>query len=200
MKTLKGVVFDLDGVIRQFERGRAHAIAEAHGTTLDVLAAAAFSKEMHRLLVTGRISRAEWVERVAVASGYPEAVRAWLDTIGELDPDTVQVIRELRAAGTPVGLLTNGTDTIRAELTTLGIIDLFDGVVSTWDVGIAKPDAGAFEAAAASLQMPPGELLFIDDRADNVAGAEAVGMTGHQFVGVPSLRGALESHGFLPSR
>jgi FMN phosphatase YigB (HAD superfamily) len=48
--------------------------------------------------------------------------------------------------------------------------------------------------------MTPGECLFVDDRPENVAAAEAVGMRGHVFAGAPALREALVEAGLLPPR
>lgn len=43
------------------------------------------------------------------------------------------------------------------------------------EIGIRKPDAGAFRALSAALELPPAETVFIDDNADNIAAARELG-------------------------
>ena len=60
-----------------------------------------------------------------------------------------------------------------------------------------KPHRAIFDLAMRRFRLAPGEALFIDDRAENVAGAEAVGLIGHLFDGAPNLRARLQSMGLL---
>jgi putative hydrolase of the HAD superfamily len=46
---------------------------------------------------------------------------------------------------------------------------------------MAKPDAAIYRHAAEGLGVRPEEILFVDDREENVAGARAVGMVAIQY-------------------
>ena len=61
-------------------------------------------------------------------------------------------------------------------------IDWHDRVISGL-VGLAKPDAAIYELAAERIGVEPGRCFFIDDLAENVEAARAVGMGGHHFQG-----------------
>ncbi len=63
--------------------------------------------------------------------------------------------------------------------------------------GVRKPSKEAYLGAAESLGVSPRECLFVDDRHENVAAAEAVGMRGHVFCDASTLRGALVDAGLL---
>lgn len=197
MSEVHAVLFDLDGVLRQFDRARGEAAAAAHGASLRELARVAFDADLLRTLVTGGLRRAEWVAEVGRRTGQPEAARAWLETTGELDPASVAVVEALKARGVRLGVLTNGTDTIEQELTELGVVHLFDAIVSTWHVGVCKPEARAYHAAAEALALPCERILFTDDRAENIEGARAVGMAGHRFESAAVLRRELVALGLL---
>ena len=41
---------------------------------------------------------------------------------------------------------------------------------------MAKPEAAIYIATAQALQTAPANILFIDDREDNIAGAQAAGL------------------------
>ena len=82
----------------------------------------------------------------------------------------------LQRAGIPTGILSNIGDEM-----TLGInsrIDLSGFHHHTWSymLNTAKPDPAIYTHAAAGLETPPRHILFIDDREDNIAAAQAVGM------------------------
>jgi HAD superfamily hydrolase (TIGR01509 family) len=69
------------------------------------------------------------------------------------------------------------TPTARHVLEREGIVDLFDSVVISDEVGWRKPKPVIFERALQRLGITPGEALFVGDRADiDVAGARGVGM------------------------
>ena len=63
------------------------------------------------------------------------------------------------------------------------IICDFDGLVMSGALGITKPTPEIFNYLLKTYDLNPAECIFIDDRADNVEGARAVGMAGYQFDG-----------------
>lgn len=63
--------------------------------------------------------------------------------------------------------------------------------------GVRKPDPEAYLGAARALDLSPGECLFVDDRRQNCAAAEAVGMQAIRFTGVADLARELEARGVL---
>ena len=74
-----------------------------------------------------------------------------------------------------VGMLSNNVaslcDTVRDD-PRMARIEKF---VFSNEIGIRKPDAGAFHALSAALELPPAETVFIDDNADNIAAARELG-------------------------
>jgi putative hydrolase of the HAD superfamily len=69
--------------------------------------------------------------------------------------------------------------------------------LSSCYLGLRKPDAAIYKRALDILGRPAKRILFIDDRAENVAGAASVGMMGTQFVGADALRRELVSLGVM---
>lgn len=52
----------------------------------------------------------------------------------------------------------------------------FDLCLNSARTGVAKPDAKIYQLAAGKLQLMPQEILFMDDLAENIAGAKKTGM------------------------
>ena len=62
-----------------------------------------------------------------------------------------------------------------------GIYDLFDEVVVSADVGIAKPEPRIYAIAAQRLGLPAADCVFVDDLEPNVDAARAAGMHAIHF-------------------
>lgn len=63
----------------------------------------------------------------------------------------------------------------------LGYKDLFDVEHYSWVVGAMKPEPAYFERVAARVGHPPANLLFIDDKPENIAAARAAGWRAEQY-------------------
>lgn len=110
-----------------------------------------------------------------------------------LDTELIDLIRSLKAEGVRVGLLSNDSLSLREKLTLLEIADLFDPLVISADIGIMKPAPQAYRAVLDLMNLPPEQVLFVDDMPDNIAGANAVGMQGILYQPGMNLRQVLES-------
>src|ERR1035441_6325516 len=67
----------------------------------------------------------------------------------------------------------------------------FDLLVWSYQLRVAKPDATIYRYALERLGTRPGETLFLDDKAENVDTAVALGMRGLVFSTVEKLRSDL---------
>ncbi|UBV43793.1 HAD family phosphatase [Deinococcus taeanensis] len=91
-------------------------------------------------------------------------------------PNPREVLHHLRNQGLRVGVLSNTLPSIDRTLKFVGLDDLVDAAVATCTVGVHKPEPGAYLHAAQQLGVPPREILFVDDKQENVDAARAVGM------------------------
>jgi len=185
---MPAVLFDLDGVILHYPPDRLARIAADHGLHPTDLTSAAFAPALLHPLVTGALSHADWVTRVGAAVGAPEAAARWLDGTFDVDPDVLTLMAELRASGVRVGILTNGTDATAGQLAGTGVLEAVDALVCTADIGVAKPDAEAYQAACRALATDPALTFFTDDTPANVRGARRAGLHAEDFVDVDTLR------------
>jgi epoxide hydrolase-like predicted phosphatase len=94
-----------------------------------------------------------------------------------LNESLLEYIKRLRQAGYRTGLLSNFGDNARHLWTEVyPFIDYFDGIVISAEVGLMKPDPKIYYLAAESVGVQVTEALFVDDFAENIEGAKAVGM------------------------
>ncbi|MFN3309274.1 MAG: HAD-IA family hydrolase, partial [Anaerolineales bacterium] len=98
-----------------------------------------------------------------------------------LDEALVELIRSYRKTHR-VGLLSNAWDDLREFLGNhLRILDIFDEVIISAEVGLIKPDRRIYELAAQKFNVSLSETVFIDDLLVNVQAAQAAGMNSFQF-------------------
>ena len=92
-------------------------------------------------------------------------------------PANFELVRRLRARY-KLSVLSNADVSLRGRLERDGIHTLFDDVVVSAEVGMAKPEPAIFRLAADRLGLAPRECVFVDDWDDNVTAAREVGMLG----------------------
>jgi putative hydrolase of the HAD superfamily len=99
----------------------------------------------------------------------------WRAAQGFIRPN-LALARTLRARY-KVSVLSNADVSLRARLgQEPEVMALFDDVVVSAEVGMAKPELEMFRLAAHRLGLPPAECVFVDDWDANVAAAREVGM------------------------
>jgi putative hydrolase of the HAD superfamily len=95
-----------------------------------------------------------------------------------------------------VGALNNeARETNEYRFATFGLRQYFRVALSSCYLGLRKPDLAIYQRALDILGSPAERTLFIDDRAENVAGALNAGMRAIQFKNEEQLRGELASLG-----
>lgn len=94
----------------------------------------------------------------------------------------VQHIRTLRSRGLRIGLLTNNVKEFGDHWrSSFPVEELFDVVVDSSHVGMRKPEREIYELTCERLGIAPSEAVFVDDNADNIDAAAAMGMATVHF-------------------
>ncbi len=118
----------------------------------------------------------------------------------QLDQTLVSFIRELKQKKVAIGLISNAWPDTRDWLEThVKIADIFDHMVISSEIGIAKPDPRVYQIALEGLQMDPARAVFVDDFTENIEGAEAVGMRGLHFQDPQTVMQTLREQFCLPA-
>ncbi|MFD6661760.1 HAD family hydrolase [Micromonospora chalcea] len=189
------LLVDFDGVLRRWDPAVAAGVEREYGLTEGVLGEIAMSWGLLQPVLTGQVSHAQWMVSVADAltpavgaDRARAAVQEWQSYRGEVDPDVLAFLREVRAGGIRVGLGTNATDLLDADLAALGLTEELDVIVNSSVVGVHKPAKEYFQAACEALGTPPARVLFVDDEDRAVAGARVAGLSAHRWSGPADLR------------
>ena len=96
------------------------------------------------------------------------------------EPGALALMRDAKAAGHRVGVLSNDAYSINDPAFFEGRPEFagLDAFVDASDLGVRKPHPDTYLAAARALGVPPEAVVFLDDTPECVEGARAVGMFG----------------------
>lgn len=115
---------------------------------------------------------------------------ARLDTTSwlRLSDEVIAIHAELVERGVPTALFSNAPTVIADAIDALPRLAPMQGRYFSARLRRAKPDRAAFDAVVADLGRRPGDVVFVDDRPVNIAGAREAGMEAVLFAGPARLR------------
>ncbi len=210
---IQAVIFDFGGVIIAGGGNDAALgdpstpfgrLEQAHGLPAGCLWKAHYQNPVWEALRVGDGTREEWLEHVTVtiaAASTSETAAAVMAALQEPRPaefnaGMIDFIGELRGR-VKVGLLSNAAPGLEDDLRSrYGVYDLFDDVINSATVRLAKPDPRIYQLAADRLGVRTDACFFTDDLPHNIEAARSVGMRAHQFDTCDGLRAALARAGF----
>ncbi|MGI5132582.1 HAD-IA family hydrolase [Pseudonocardia sp. CA-107938] len=100
-----------------------------------------------------------------------------------LPPASAQLLTGLVEDGVRLGVLSNAPAPLAAAVRAAAWSAPIDVLVFSADVGLAKPDPAIYAAADNAYGTEPADVVFFDDRADNVVAARAHGWDAHVWAG-----------------
>lgn len=119
-----------------------------------------------------------------------EFVACMLDQSKMLPNGAMGILKELAASGKYlIGSLNNEARELNEyRFKAFGLRQYFDVALTSCYVGLRKPDLAMYRRAVDIVGGPPERILFIDDRAENVAAAAAAGLVALQFTSADALQ------------
>ena len=179
--TIRAVIFDFGSVLVQMgDETPRQALAEQLGVPLKELYRLVFDSETASRAMVGELTIEQHWQAVGAALGVaPEAlpaIRAQFWSADQVNTELVEYIRKLRPKY-KVGLLSNAWNDLRQGMQQrFGFDGLFDELVISAEVGLAKPDPRIFRLAVARLGVQPEQAIFVDDVLANVEAARLIGL------------------------
>jgi epoxide hydrolase-like predicted phosphatase len=184
--TLEAVIFDFGGVLVRTEAQSGRQKWEAElGLPEGGLAQTIYWSEASYRACLGQVPEESVWQHVSATFGLDAEQLSelrrdfWSDE--QLDVELVEFLRQLRPRY-KTAILSNAWSGARAAFTQAFELDRVVGeMIISAEEGVAKPDPRIYHIAVERLGVQPEEAVFVDDLAENVEGARAVGMKGIQF-------------------
>jgi len=200
--TIKAVTFDIGGVLERVgdpelalsSRWLARlAMNEAE------FAAALASVDPDDAIKTGGLSEPEYASRYAAALGLSAIQQRefmadlWDWYCGELDVELTAFAASLRSS-VATAILSNSADGARREeVARYSFDEIFDPIIYSHEVGLAKPDPAIYELTCARLGVEPREMIFVDDTPGHVEAGRRLGIHAIVHVNTPDTIAAITS-------
>lgn len=198
---MKAIVFDIGNVLVRWNPGPAFAPYLATGDSV-----AAFLDrvefDQRNLRADAGVPFADLAAELddpadrELLAAYPARFGA---TVTELIEGSWALIDRLREKGFAIHAITNWSDETwpqgLAAHPRLG--STFGTVVVSGEIGMVKPDPAIFQYFCKRARLAAEECLFIDDKPENVAAAQSIGMAGEVFTSPENLEAALIQRAIL---
>jgi putative hydrolase of the HAD superfamily len=199
---IRAVAFDIGGVLERVgnpDLALGGRWRERLGMGKAEFYAALASVDPDDVIMTGGLSEAEYAQRYAVALGLSAAqadefmADLWDWYCGELDAELTAFAASLLPS-LVTAILSNSADGARREeQARYSFHEMFDPIIYSHEVGLAKPDPRVFELTCARIGVAPAELIFVDDVAENVESASRLGIHGILHQSTPETIAAIST-------
>lgn len=180
---IRFVYFDLGNVLVKFDHQRGlDNLAALTTLPSSHLREAIFDSGLQRDYEAGGVDDVEFVQRLAKLIGAPLDTAAVLDAISDIfwpNEAILPALRSVAEAQVGCGLLSNTCQAhwqwIESRRWPMVSPQWFRSTILSFRVRCLKPDLEIYRIAQQQAAVPAEQILFIDDLADNVAGATAAG-------------------------
>ena len=197
------ILFDVGGVLltNGWDHRERALVLERFG--LDIAAFESRHLEPYRAWESGAITAEAYLDATVFNEPRGFSHQEFFAAIcaqSRLLPDgALEILKELDASGKcMVGALNNeARETNEYRFEHFGLRPLFKVALSSCYLGLRKPEPAIYQRALEILGRPAERILFIDDRVENNAAAEEIGMKTIQFTGADALRQELAKLGVL---
>ena len=199
---VRGVVFDVGNVLFSWDPRFLYERLIDDDRALDVFLREVVTQDWHFQHDAGRPFAETSAELIAEHPSHRALIEAWgprfNESLGPPIAGMIELVEDLDARGVPLFAITNFSDEFWSRFRDgQPVFERFRDVVVSGTERMVKPGRAIYELALRRFGMPAHALMFVDDRLENVTGAQAVGMHGHVFRDAVSLRRELAALGML---
>ncbi|CAN5567297.1 HAD family hydrolase [soil metagenome] len=143
----------------------------SHAQTVDPTGLRDLSVAEHRRVSVETMTRFGGFDAALAAMLYDTLPRQW-----RCFDDAPGVLRTLHEHGIRLAVVSNIGIDIRPCLEQEGVLELFDAIALSYEVGTTKPDQAIFDHAITALDVGPEATLMVGDSWRDDAGAAALGI------------------------
>ncbi len=181
-RPIRGIVFDMDGVLIDAKEWHYEALNRALG-----LFGYTISRMDHLTTFDGLPTKKK-LEMLSLDRGLPRGLHTFLNDLKQIYTTELIHLRckptfaheyalsKLKGAGYRLAVASNSIRaTVELMMEKSNLREYFDVLISNQDVKNAKPDPEMYLTATAKLGLSPADCLVIEDNPNGIKAAEAAG-------------------------
>lgn len=200
MSEIKCVLFDIGGVLVDWRMTWIISeVSKRFEIPEDVLSTS-FSKHLHEL-DSGKINEkmfwgkiAEDVNSERLHQNSESLWKTYFRKKAKPNSNLIKITKNMRRSYT-LGIISNIEEITHKIVDDWNILDSFEHKFMSYQIGFSKPDPRIFRHVIEILPFEPKEMVFIDDKKQNVEAASNLGMQGLEYTDLETLKNAFNSIG-----
>jgi HAD superfamily hydrolase (TIGR01509 family) len=201
--SIRLVIFDMDGVLDRYDLNtRLERLSAMTGKTPESIHAAIWKSGFEDEADAGKFSAEEYLAGFGKLIGAPLSRADWIAARRvAMNPnqDVLSLAAELKRRA-EIAVLTNNGFLVKESFEELfpNLPPLFgDKLHVAAEFGAKKPDPEVYRRLVGLHGVEVNDAIMIDDKLENVAGAESAGLLGHRYEGFDGLRERMKSLGLV---
>jgi putative hydrolase of the HAD superfamily len=181
------VLFDVNGVLYRYDKpARLAALARLSGLGPEAIDQAIWASGFEDAGDAGELGAKDYLRGFGARLSYPLTEQAYVAALAAALSPIPPMLALARRVGerTRLAVLTNNNLLVRAHMDALypGLGAIFGAAIcASAEQRARKPAPEAYRRCLARLGESPARCLFIDDSADNIAGAAEAGLHTHHY-------------------
>ena len=124
-------------------------------------------------------------------------IKKHLYSAHEVDYDILNLIKELKKDYKTYTLTNHAKEWYNSQNKQIHFNELFDGIVTSFEAKIAKPNKKIYKSLLNKYKIKPRETIFIDDQLENIVTARKLGIKSIHYKNIIQLKKELKKYGIL---
>lgn len=198
----QAIVFDFGGVLTGEQNREAVVSFICQSFSFSREEFEAINQEKRQAIKSGKTDEEFWIsyaqkKGIVLPVGWTETFKSVMkDAIG-VNPKMYVLVDQLKKQQISVALLSNIDERLSKLIRDFGLYQPFEPCLLSCEIGFEKPNLKAYELLLKTLNLPANEVVFIDDRQENVDAAKIIGLDAILFISEQQLREELCIRGVL---
>ncbi len=198
----QAVVFDFGGVmngepdremIAQFLR-ESFQLSEADFEKIN--------QEKRKAVRDGKTDQEFWLgyakqQQIELPSNWADTFRSVLKASIRARDEMYQLVDELKEKQLQIALFSNIDHRLAKIIRDFGLYEAFNPCILSCEIGVEKPNVKAYKILVERLNIPPTDIIFIDNKLENVEKAKEIGIDGILFESHEQIRQELKQRELL---
>lgn len=130
------------------------------------------------------------------ANWLKEYKTVMIEAIG-VNREMYSLVDQLKEENIPIALLSNIDDRHAKLIREVGLYEPFNPCLLSCEMGIRKPDPKAYKILLDQFDLPSADIVFIDDKPENIKAAKKLGIDAILFESTDQIRQELNQRGLL---
>lgn len=198
----QAIVFDFGGVMT----GTPNREAVVHFLCTSFNLSAEEFEQVHqekkKAVTAGKTDAEFWLQYAKERQVY--LPKDWVDNLNTVmknaigvNPKMYELVGQLKGKGIPIALLSNIDDRLARLIRDFGLYEPFDPCLLSCEMGVEKPDPKIYDILLKKMNLPAKEIVFIDDKLENIEAAQKLGFDAILFISQQQLQKELAKRGLL---